>query len=336
MENKRILTIDLKQRNHGNSMILQIEDSRENLPMVLDLDVAEALKKIKEYIMNKNFQESEKAIERIAPYLRVNKNHDLMEEYSNLGDTSYTLSNASKWMSNPNSLESYLWLRRTYYYLVAIKGSKKIEEFQGIYDEIHSLIKVYIDEYDMMATLNSFKDMLASDSNIPYVMGMIDSLSEIYLYNETQRNFLNELIEQVNKLRNKALISFNNNEGKIRNLKFLFPYEYRKIFKDNRVKLYFRQLKQTYTDYKKLKVDMKYMYQLYTINTSENFYSYYNNIIAVNVENFSELEEYYKEYICRKLYEDKVKFYTVKELKKTIDKFIEKLKIKEVKNILPI
>ncbi|WP_142413363.1 hypothetical protein [Hathewaya massiliensis] len=335
MEDK-ILTIDLKNRKFKDSIIFDISSLKGTDSVVLDLDFQGALQGIGENIKKGYFENSLEGLKKIEPYFESNKNHDLYEDYCLFKDISEIINKVMKNLKSNIGLEEFFNLKFAYYSFKKIYSEYDISYFDDVYEKIMEHLRRCFEENKLLELMKKFKNNPDNMEDFSYVAYMLEKFNGIYLESEEEKEIFNELITWVKEARSKALQNYNNKIGVPSSIKALLPYEYRDFIEHNKFKLYIKDLKPSYEDYESLRYDLKNIYILYKINTSSDFYNYYNNISLLSLDKFNDLSDYYKEYITRKLFDKSSKYYSLKGLKSDLDAFIKKLDISTKTKSIPI
>lgn len=338
----KVLTIDLKNRTYGNSIILDVTFLDGEGDLRIDLDLRGALQNIKNSIRDGYIEESEKTVRGIEPFFETHRSHELFNEYNGLKKVSNHMFVVMENSNKRIGLEEYLEIRDTYRFFLNFREGNDISYFEYTYNNVVEKLSEFLEEYDLMELIQEIKDSIKSTDNISYVAYVIDKIKKSDICGQEEvmvLEALEGLKEELNDFRSKTLDKYNNKLGTISSIKALVPYEYKKLINDKNFKIYIKTLKKSYDDYEELKNDFNLIYKLYILNNSRNYVEFYRNLMELSVgyfQDFCNLNGYYREYVSRNVFKLDKKYYSIDSIADCTNEIINNLSIDDSGNILHI
>jgi len=337
LKDDRILTIDLKDRKMEDSIIIDIE---EELEATLDLNLDSGVRELMECLSSRDFRKGEDVISRYKytySYNATNKlNNDKVVEFKVMRNALDLFKKSYEHLEGEPSIVNYCDLQSS------LKDLRRLEVFNDIssIEEIHrGLIEdilIKLQNYNIATVLGQLKLKVENHENILDAIKEIDILVDNVTYFNDNKDIVEELITKVKDIRTKAIECYNQQIDTEKNIKLLLGNKYKDILNSNNYERYLRGFKSFYNSFEEFLIDVSEIHKFYLLNNSKSFMEFYNNIISLPVTDLINLTSYLREYVTRRIYGMKTKFYSIDEVTDTIDNIVNNLDIKNNSKVIPL
>lgn len=327
MQNKKILSINLKNRTCGNSIIVDLSNSKSQI-CYLDLDIENIIQDLTQNFLkdeNKNLENKLKSIEMV---LDIDKDIERKKQLSSLKEflQAYieVIKNMNEFETGKNDIEQILKLKKSENLLKMINLTNNLTVYEEKYNVILEKLSNIIQNYNLE---KNFK-ILVSDitkEKIPYVQYIINELRITFGELNLPREIIYFLYD-IEELKKQILEEYN--LGEKSNIKYLVDYRYKGIIKDKSFNKYLNKLNLTFKNVEEVTRQLKKVYLLYDLNCCINFGQYLNMLSKIYAPQVMNLSSYYSEYIARKVFEKHKKYYNMEELNSDIKFYLNKINFK--------
>lgn len=337
LKDNRILTIDLKDRKMEDSIIIDIE---EELEATLDLNLDSGVRELMECISSRDFKKGEGIINRYKyayTYNAINKlNNDKVVEFKVIRKALNLFKKSCRHLEGKESIVNYCDLKSSLKELRRLEAFNDISSIEKTHRELIEDILIKLQNYDMATILGQLKLKVENHENILEVIKEIDMLADNITYFNDNKDIVEELITKVKDIRTNAIECYNQHINTEDNIKLLLRNKYKDILSENNYQEQLKGFKPFYNSYEEFLVDVSEIHKFFLLNNSKSFLEFYNNIISLHVTDLINLTSYLREYVTRRIYGMKTKFYSIDEVTDTIDNIVSNLEIKNNSKVIPL
>ncbi|SHK08676.1 hypothetical protein SAMN02745248_01746 [Hathewaya proteolytica DSM 3090] len=327
---QRVVTVDLKNRKHHESLILDIGELEGNGVVSLKLDFNNSINTINKYINEGKIEESEKAIERYKDSFAACSDKEVHHQFVQLKNISNSIYNIEKNLDTYN-IEAYRVIRQSHKFLVEYMREHDISAYTVEYLTSVQKSEKYMDDFDFKMVLEKLMCNINMESQYAYLYDVVDFIKKgnIHFSMEPQAlevfQRLSNIVEQYN---GELIKKYNNNSARISLVKKLVTYGCGKLIEEGTFKIYIKSLKDHYNeeDMDQLRRDFEELFVLYKMNSADSFEEFYYNLYIMAEKyapDFMALNEYYKKYVAKNMYKNGKKSYDKNSFCKIVSQNVE-------------
>ncbi|MEG2289469.1 MAG: hypothetical protein RSA29_15075 [Clostridium sp.] len=335
MKEDKILIIDLKKRICEDSVILNIDDS-EVVPINLDFNLIEKnneiLQCIKSMDINKGIIIIKECTEMVRQGFIKNTYPEEVKKYSKLSKFIDAMNLANDAIKQKKSMDNFLKCRDILKILTGIEIYNDISDIRDVYNHFHVEILKIIDSYDISFLIKELEDNLDSEKNMEKSINIAIKEKSIIETIDEGKN----LLLHVGEIKTGLITEFNSGTNTSGVIRKLFGESYKEILNSSDSYKYLELLKPSYESYDEIKKDMEFINNIYLMNNANNFNDYYNALLSLDITKLINMTSYLREYISNKIFEEKVKYYSLEKIEDRINTIINEVNLSNYPTMIPI